>query len=123
MKPDHLFESSGQLFDTRDPRWSSKPLRAIYSQGNREIRTTAEYKATLRNGAFAWPGGYPLYLICSDGAALCFACGRKELRNILEAIRDKDQSGWRVVACDINYEDSDLYCDHCSKPIESAYGP
>jgi hypothetical protein len=123
MKPDHLFKSySGELHDTRDPQWSSKPLRAIYSQGYGDIRTTAEYKAVLRHGPHAFPGGYPLYLICSDGAALCFSCGRKELRNILEAIRDKDRSGWRVVACDINYEDTDLYCDHCSKPIESAYG-
>jgi hypothetical protein len=87
-----------------------------------DVRTMAQFKATLRNGAYAWPGGYPLYLICSDGGPLCFACGRKEARNILEAIDRKDGSGWRVTCCDINYEDNDLRCEHCGEQIESAYG-
>lgn len=122
---DYLFVSSadGALYDTRAKDWNKlAPLRANFQRTHSRIKSVADYKATLRNGAFAWPGGYPLYLICSDGAALCFACGRKGFRNIAESIAARSDDGWRVVACDINYEDSDLTCDHCNKSIDSAYG-
>lgn len=122
--PQHLFSSSdGALYDTRALDWSkSNPLRRDFCQTHSRINTTAEFKATLRAGAFAWPGGYPLFLITSDCAAICFACARKERRNIFDSISNKSNDGWRVVATDINYEDSELTCDHCSKRIESAYG-
>lgn len=71
---------------------------------------------------YAWPGGYPQYLVTTDGAALCCACGRKEWRNIIMAMRQNLRDGWQVDGVDINWENTDLYCDHCSKPIESAYG-
>ena len=120
----HLFAcDDGALYDTRNPAWSRlAPLRQTFRRHYREIRTSAEFKATLRAGAFAWPGGYPLYFIMSDGGALCFACGRKELRYILPAIASRANDGWRAIACDINYEDQECYCDNCSKQIESAYG-
>lgn len=121
---DHLFKcSDGNLYDTRDSSWSkAAPLRANYCQTHSTIRSVSDFKATLRNGAYAWPGGYPMYLICDDGGALCFKCARKEARNIFESIANRARDGWRVVATDINYEDSELFCDHCSDQIESAYG-
>jgi len=121
---DHLFiASDGDMFDTRNPSWSTaKPLRSSYKRHYSEIRTVANFKATLRAGAAVWPGCYPLYLITSDGAALCFACARKEARNIFESIDRRAGDGWRVIACDTNFEDNDLQCDNCSKQIESAYG-
>lgn len=70
---------------------------------------------------YAWPGGYPLFLVTSDGAALCCDCGRKEWASICAAMRGKLRDGWQVEAADINYEDPSLYCDHCSQRIESAY--
>lgn len=78
-------------------------------------------KDAIRN-KYAWPGGYPLFLITSDGAALCVECGRKEFRLIADAWARCDGNGWFVQAADVNWEDGDLYCDHCSKQIESAYG-
>jgi len=119
----HLFASSdGDLYDTRNPAWSRlAPLRAGFKRHYAEIRSNANFKATLRAGAYAWPGGYPLYFITSDGAALCFACGRKEAKYIMPAIAARDGSGWRVIACDTNLEDPTLDCDHCSKRIDSAY--
>jgi hypothetical protein len=121
---DHFFVSDcdGALHDTRDANWARKPLRPNYKRTYAEIRTVAEFKATLRAGRFAWPGGYPMYLICSDGAPLCFGCGESEARNVMSAIDRKDGSGWRVLVCDINYEDDDLRCEHCGEQIESAYG-
>lgn len=122
----HLFisDSDGALYDTRRANWSaSAPLRPDYRRTHARIETGRQLKATLRAGAFAWPGGYPLYFITADGAALSFAAVRQELRQALQAIADNDtQSGWRVVACDINWEDSDLTCEHTGKRIESAYG-
>lgn len=121
----HFFISDcdGALHDTRQPNWSAKPLRANYKRHHADIKTTADYKATLRAGGFVWPGGYPLFLICADGGVLCFDCARKEARNVLDAIHCDDRhSGWRVVACDVNYEDQELNCDHCGERIAPAYG-
>ena len=120
---DHLFVSDGALYDTRVVDWHKKqPLRPVFNRGFPEIRNTHEYRAALRYGQFTQLGGYQMYLLCSDGAPLCFKCGRKELRNILPAIQNEDRGGWRVVAADINYEDNELYCAHCNDKIPAAYG-
>jgi hypothetical protein len=122
---EHLFVSSGSgnLYDTRNAAWSHlPPLRRGFKRTYAEIHNAAQYKATLRNGSRAWPGGYPLYFVASDGEALCFPCARKEARNVLQSILDQCDDGWRVIACEVNWEDSDLHCAHCSKQIESAYG-
>jgi hypothetical protein len=29
--------------------------------------------------------------------------------------------GWRVIGCDVNWEDPSLYCDHTGARIPSAY--
>ncbi len=85
--------------------------------------TVTEYRKAIHYGPYAWPGGYPLYFITSDGAALCFKCAKAERRNIISAIADNRSDGWKCEAVDVNWEDTDLYCDHCNQPIESAYGP
>jgi len=87
-----------------------------------QINSISDFRKAVRNGPYAWPGGYPLYFICDDGGALCCACAKTERRNILESISNKARDGWNVRGMDINYEDSELTCDHCNKAIESAYG-
>ena len=120
----HLFVSStdGALHDTRAPNWAANPLRVNYSRTHSDINTTADLRATLRAGKWAWPGGYPLYFITSDGAALSFDAAQGNYAQCSRSIRDKCNDGWRIVACDINYEDADLYCGHTGARIESAYG-
>jgi len=86
------------------------------------INTVKDLKQVLRNGPYAWPGGYPLYFITSDGAALSFQAVRENLRSVLWSIKNGVNDGWRVQAMDINYEDNELYCDHTGEKIESAYG-
>jgi hypothetical protein len=87
-----------------------------------QISSISDFRAAVRNGPYAWPGGYPVYFVCDDGAALCCACVNTERRNILESLAHKQKGdGWHVVGADINYEDSTLYCDQCSERIESAY--
>lgn len=71
---------------------------------------------------YAWPGGYPLYAITSDGAALCKTCGKKHAKTLIDETRQNCKTGWQIVGVDVNWEDSSLTCDNCSQPIESAYG-
>lgn len=72
---------------------------------------------------YAWPGGYPAYYVTEDGGVLCPECARMAEREDLSLV---DENGgidaqWHIVAADINWEDADLYCDHCYTRIESAY--
>jgi hypothetical protein len=121
---DHLFISDmdGALYDTRDSEWSSRPLRPVFSKTCRDITNAAELKATLRAGQWAWPGGYPMFFITSDGGALSFKTVREEYRLVLDSVMYKHDDGWRVTAVDINWEDEDLFDCHTSERIESAYG-
>lgn len=87
-----------------------------------EIATVSDYRTAVRQGAYAWPGGYPRFWICDDGGCMCWRCAaRLERRAVLEAIRDRDRNGFQVVAVDINWEDPVLTCEHCGGRIESAY--
>lgn len=102
--------------------FKSDVRRPNFECHHRDIKTVADFKATLRAGSSTDLGGYPLFFITSDGAALSFEAAQSEVRQIMEAIRDRSSNGWHVVACDVNYEDNDLYCDHTNKKIDSAYG-
>jgi hypothetical protein len=113
----NIFE--GDLY--RDDR-PSIPLRRRYSWHHKEINSVAELKATLRAGPNTWPGCYPLYFITDDGCALSFESAQKQFRQIVWSIRNKCSDGWRIVACEVNYEDNDLQCAHSNEPIKSAYG-
>lgn len=90
-----------------------------------EIRTISDFRSAIRNGPYAWPGGYPLYFVMADGEALSFAAAKAERRNILEALKLFNthhlRGEWLPVAVEINYEDGELYCAHTNERIESAY--
>lgn len=82
----------------------------------------ATIKAALRNGPCAWPGGYPLYFVMSDGAALSFQAAWAEWRNIVSAhLRCDETGGWMVAGIETNLEDPDLFCAHTGQRIPSAY--
>ena len=87
-----------------------------------QINSISDFRRAVRNGPYAWPGGYPLFWLMSDGEACAFDVAKTERRNMLDALANKDQSGWRPVALEINWEDQDLICAHTGKRIESAYG-
>ena len=97
---------------TPDPvRHSIQSIRAAQLQ-SRKLRDR------LIESPYAWPGGYPLFAATHDGAALCHKCCATERRTIGFTT---GTDGWAVVGLDINWEDPELYCDHCSARIESAY--
>jgi len=119
----HLFisECDGALYDTRKPNWAANPLRPNYSHHHRKMDSLADVKATIRAGQFAFPGGYQLFFVADDGGAICFQCARKEFRQIAWSWLNKCRDGWRVQACDVNYDDTDLSCANCNQSIPSAY--
>lgn len=59
---------------------------------------------------YAWPGGYPMFYFDKGNNILCPTCANKN-----------DEYSDPIAAYDTNWEDPDLYCDECSKRIESAY--
>ena len=81
--------------------------------------TVSDFRASVRQGPYVFPGGGEMYWLCSDGGILCHRCAYRERRNILSAIRDNDSSGWRVVAVGNTYNEdpTERRCDHCSTDI------
>ena len=93
-------------------------IRLNYSKHFANIQTVAQLKATLRAGAYAWPGGYELTLVTSDGATLCFECARKEFYQLCYSKRHNLNDGWNVIHCGAFY-DSGIVCDHCNKSLDN----
>ena len=81
---------------------------------------TQQVKQFIRQ-PYAWPGGYPMFLIMDDGGAICKDCARAEWPLICGSTRSNTSDGWRAEGVGVNWEDADLICDHCSNQIESAY--
>jgi len=73
----------------------------------------------LVRSPFTWPGGYPQFAIQDDGGSLCHSCCRTERESIATTTGN---DGWAVQALAVNWEDTDLRCDHCGAVIPSAYG-
>jgi len=72
----------------------------------------------LSSSPYAWPGGYPLFGVFHDGGACCHKCASAE-REAIGTTTGSD--GWGLIGLEINYEDPELFCSHCSSRIESAY--
>ena len=68
--------------------------------------------------SYAFPGGYELFYVTKDNGVLCKDCANKELDRTI----DPDDDQFYIVACDANWEDPDLMCDHCDRQIVPAYG-
>lgn len=66
-----------------------------------------------------WLGPYREATTMSGHGIMVFA--DKIRRNGRTTTRDGSGDGWEVVACAVNWEDSELTCDHSGERIESAY--
>lgn len=116
--PTHLSDFEGSLYDTRDAEF--KPLRENYSKHHAAIASVADFKATLRAGKYAWPGGYEIDFCTDDGATLCFECATDEFRNITDSIKTQASDGWRIIGAGIAEEEYGMFCDHCSRAVPTA---
>ena len=77
--------------------------------------------AAYRHGPYAWPGGYPAYLLMQDGEMICWTCFRAEYGLIADALtRDDNTGGWRPYGLDVLTEGPEL-CAHCATELQSAY--
>jgi len=81
----------------------------------REVKLAAREK-------FAWPGGYPLVVVMTDGACLCCDCARQNFAQIGRATRDGLRDGWAAAGVDAHMQGAPEICAHCGVEIPSAYG-
>ena len=83
---------------------------------------SSEYR---KAASYAWPGGYPIIYITTEGDVACPDCVNSEPQFHLYIgntwLKGIDP-GWCIEAVDVNWEDDSLICCHCNAEIESAYG-
>lgn len=93
-------------------------VREGYARHSGTIDTARELAASLRAGPYAWPGGYAIVYIVDDGELLCPPCVRNEYVSCVDAIRQRSNNGWRVIATATaeTFEDGEC-CAHCGMPI------
>jgi len=84
------------------------------STQSRSLRLADQLSAS----PYAWPGGYPLFGVFSDGGTCCHRCAKTERESIGTTT---GSDGWQLVGITVNWEDPELLCDCCSERIESAY--
>ena len=70
---------------------------------------------------YAWPGGYEKIAITNDCAVLCGDCVKDEIKTILRSTLTNAKDGWGIEGIDVNWEDQDLYCDHCGERLIAEY--
>ena len=83
-------------------------------------------KDAVRAG-YAWPGGYELAYIATDGALLCNDCVKSNWAEVLCGTKRRDGSGWGIIAITMEAVDAECtremtdgedyisYCSHCNK--------
>jgi hypothetical protein len=67
---------------------------------------------------YAWPGGYPLSIICNDGGLLCPDCARKNWQGICHDTLKGWRTGWDVAGVEISWEGGNQ-CDHCNANLDA----
>lgn len=88
-------------------------------KGIRPNAAGIEYAA--RN-PYAFPGGWAGILITSDGDVLCSKCTRDNYRQIREATRAGDRSGWAAVAVTCTqFDEHDLNCANCNAELVACW--
>lgn len=86
-----------------------------------DIMTTKALLSALRKGVYTSYGSYPTFFLMDDGETVSHQGIRENLKEVLRAMRQKQNNGYRVVACEINYEDPDMRCAMTNERIPSAY--
>lgn len=81
----------------------------------------AQVKIAIRQ-PYAWPGGYPRYILMADGEAIDVQSARENWRSIVWATITQFRDDWKAYGVDVNWGDSELFCAHSGRKIESAYG-
>ena len=83
-----------------------------------------DLKQFIRSNGFAWPGGYPMFLLMVDGECIDAQSARENYRQIRECMRTPAGANrdWLPMVVDIHWEGEPMECAHSGRMIESAYG-
>lgn len=71
----------------------------------------------LEYDSYAWPGCYEIHYYTADGGVLCHQCANAELPRTI----DPDDPQFYIVDESVNWENPDLFCDHCGRQILPEY--
>lgn len=89
--------------------------------------TTKQVKEYIRH-PYAWPGGYEIVFIASDGEILCHDCARSNWRKICDSMTHDIRDGWKIeavaaIGCDMDYpsEENPIICAHCNRDFSEDY--
>ena len=66
---------------------------------------------------YAWPGGYELCVVTSDGALVCSGCVRENYREIIDSTKKEISDGWRCIGISNESELEDDFCSECNKQL------
>lgn len=81
------------------------------------VATIKSIARSLKDGPYAWPGGYPKVYYTTHGGCLCPSCALDEY-----GVLARGTFGEKFEGVDIYWEGPVIYCDGCNGEIESAYG-
>lgn len=76
-------------------------------------------KSAIRE-PYAWPGGYPVYVVMADGDLLCRDCVRSNYRQVVRDTK-AGRGCWAAAGADVYWEGPAEYCGHCGAELASAY--
>lgn len=81
-------------------------------------RNLSALKEAVRR-PYAWPGGYPLSAVTTDGAALCMDCIRKNWRVVAqETLHPSWSCGWGIYGVEVLWEGGN-YCAQCNVCLDA----
>lgn len=86
------------------------------------IKDALHLRELVDDGPWAH-GGYPKFYVTADGGVLCHEAVKDNIDLIESCLSGgaPEDEQWAVQFCDINWEDSRLYCDHLNVRIPCAY--
>lgn len=85
-------------------------------RNSRKTAGTDQKYLDLAKEKFAWPGGYEMYFVTSDGGVLCADCVVNEWAD--EIAEADDWGGWKIEGVGSEADtDSLTICDNCNRTI------
>lgn len=114
-----ISDTSGDLVSWGNPY---RTIRTDYCKVYRRIKSGRQLRSTVRSmrkhGQYAWPGGYLLFFITSDGEALSLDAVLENFRSVMNSVRNHLRDGWRVVGVESSEQCEELtLCAHTGEVL------